>query len=165
MAKASRTQKAEDSMIPAAKARPFDLADRYAAPTADVTIVDPADLTAKIDTGLRVRIRSMYSDEAKQAATSERAKLKLVDGKVDASDAQWEANLFEQTVAITETWWDENGGDEVPAGSIRVAGVNVSCTADNVRAVYSDPKTAWMQKQVQAAYLDIGRFFPKPRIS
>lgn len=159
MAKASRTQKAEDSMIPAAKARPFDLADRYAAPTADVTIVDPADLTAKIDTGLRVRIRSMYSDEAKQAATSERAKLKLVDGKVDASDAQWEANLFEQTVAIVEAWWDENGAPD----AIQVAGALLPCTPENVRQVFSDPRTAWLQKQVQAAYLDIGRFFPKPK--
>jgi hypothetical protein len=147
-------------LIPAAKPKPFDLADRYAAPTADVVIVDPADLTAKIDTGLRIRIRSMYSDEAKQAATSERAKLKLVNGKVDASDAQWEVNLFEQTVAIVDGWWDENGD---VADCIVVAGVATPCTADTVRAVFTDPRTAWLQKQVQGAYLDIGRFFPKPK--
>lgn len=130
---------------------PFDLASRFAAPTAVVEVYDPADLGAKRDTGIRVEISSVYSDEARAAAAS----LQNVEG------ADWNAALFEQSVAITRRWWDENG----PADAIVIDGEDVAATPENVRRVFTDPRTAWLQKQVQAAYLDLSRFFPKPKAS
>ena len=95
--------------IPRASSTPFALASRYAADTADVVIYDPADLGAKIDTGLRVRIKSLYSNEAREAVQKATAALTLADGKVEDTQIDWAVNLFEQTVAITVAWWDENG--------------------------------------------------------
>ncbi len=131
------------------KPAPFDLASRFAAETATITIYDPADLGAKRDTGLRVEISSIYSDEARAAA----AALQGAEG------ADWNTTLFEQSVAVTRKWWDVNG----PADAIVIDGVEVRATPDAVRRVFSDPRTAWMQKQVQNGYLDLGRFFPKPK--
>jgi hypothetical protein len=147
--------------IPAPKSPRFDLASRYAADSVDVVIYDPAALGEKVDTGMRVRIKSLYSKEARDAALGARSQLKLVDGEVDASDADFEKNLFEQTVAITESWWIE--GESTDA--IYVAGEWIACTPETVREVYSDPRTAWVQKQVQAAYLDVARFFGASKAS
>ena len=144
--------------IPRASSTPFSLASRYAADTADVVIYDPADLGAKIDTGLRVRIKSLYSNEAREAVQKATAALTLADGKVEYTQIDWAVNLFEQTVAITVAWWDENGA---PDGICEAADAPPTpCTEPNVRRIYDDPRTGWMQKQVQAAYLDLGRFFP-----
>lgn len=128
---------------------PFDLASRFAAPTAVVSVYDPADPAAKLDTGLRVEISSVYSDESRAA----------VAAMQDTEGADWNTALFEQTVAITRRWWDENG----PADAMVIDGEEVAATPENVRRVFTDPRTAWLQKQVQAAYLDLSRFFPKPR--
>lgn len=154
----TRTQSAPKIPAPAAPA-PFDLASRYAADRVTVPIFDPADIAAKRDTGLRVEICSLYSKEARDAAIGARTKLKLVDGKIDAADADFEQNLFEQTVAVVTRWWDENGD---PA-ALLVDGEMLPCTPKNVRRLFSDPRTAWLQKQVQAAYLDLSRFFATPK--
>lgn len=137
--------------IPTPTATPFDLASRYAADTVDVVIMDPADLSAKIDTGFRITIRSLYSDAAREAANAEHARLKIVDGKIDASDADFAHNLFEQTIAVTVGW------------NLVENGVALACTPDEVRRIYGTPRTAWVQKQVQATYLDLGRFFGAPK--
>ena len=133
---------------------PFDLTTRYAADSVEVPIMDPADLSAKIDTGARIVIRSLYSKEARAAAVGARARLKLVDGKVDATDADFEANLFEQTIAVTVGW-----------SGIEEHGVALLFSPEVCRRIYEDPRTQWVQKQVQAAYLDIGRFFPTSKAS
>ena len=136
----------------------FVLSSRYAADTAVVTIYDPADLSAKIDTGLRVRIKSVYSEEAKQALLAATAAVEVTGGEVKPGATDWAANLFEQTVAITVGWWDEHGPKD---GICETADAPPTpCTAEHVRRIYADPKTGWMQKQVQAAYLDLGLFFP-----
>jgi len=143
--------------------KPFALASRYAADTADVVIYDPADLAAKIDTGLRVRIKSLYSKEARDAVQKAQAALTLEDGTVDDKQIDWAVNLFEQTVAITVAWWDENGS---PDGIVETPDADPTpCTEAHVRRIYDDPRTGWMQKQVQAAYLDLGRFFPTSNAS
>lgn len=146
-----------------ARPRPFALASRYAAETAVVTIYDPADLLAKQDTGLRVEIKSVYSQEARDALERMQEAIAVADGEVKASTVDWAANLLEQTIAITMRWWDENG----PADGILETpdAAATPCTPEHVRRIYSDPKTMWMQKQVQAAYLDLGRFFPKLKAS
>lgn len=127
----------------------LDLTTRYAAETVEVPILDPTDLAAQRDTGARITIRSLYSKEAREAATASRAKLRIVDGKVDATDADFEANLAEQTIAVTVGWT-----------GIEEAGVPLPFTPETCRRIYEDPRTQWVQKQVQVAYLDIGRFFP-----
>ena len=152
----ARTQKTPKTPT----AAPFALATRYAADTAVVTIIDPADLSAKRDTGLRVEIKSLYSTEAKEAAQRVSAALTLADGEVKAEQLDWAANLFEQTVAITVRWWDENGS---PDGIVEAPGAEPTpCTEAHVRRIYGDPRTGWLQKQVQQGYLDLGRFFPAP---
>lgn len=147
--------------IPVAKPPRFDLAHYYAAETVDVVIYSPASIAEKVDTGMRVRIRSLYSKEARTAALNAKTQLKLVGGEVDASDADFEANLFEQTIAITDAWWVEGESPD----TIYVAGEWVPCTPDTVRALYTDPRTQWVQKQVQAAYLDVARFFGASKAS
>lgn len=157
-----RTRK-PSPQIPPPNAAPFALASRYAAETAVLTIIDPADLAAKRDTGLRIEIKSLYSAEAKEAAQRVAAALTLADGEVEASQMDWAANLFEQTVAITVRWWDANGS---PDGIIESPGAAPTpCTPEHVRRIYGDPRTGWLQKQVQQGYLDLGRFFPAPRPS
>lgn len=143
--------------------RPFALASRYAAETTILTIYDPAETMSLIDTGLRIEIKSVYSPEAREAILRANAALKIVDGKVDASTVDWAVNLFEQTVAITVRWWDEHGPKDGILESPDAA--PTPCTEAHVRRIYADPRTGWLQKQVQAAYLDIGRFFPKPKTS
>lgn len=152
----TRTQSPQ---IPPAARRGFDLSTRYAADRVTISILDPADITTKTDTGLRVEICSLYSKEARDAAIGARTKLKLVDGKIDAADADFEMNLFEQTVAVVTRWWDENGAPD----ALLVDGVELPCTPENIRRLFSDPRTAWLQKQVQAAYLDLSRFFATPK--
>lgn len=143
---------------PAAKAKPFDLATRFAADTAVVTIHDPADLSAQRDTGLRVEISSLYSDAARQAAQA--AVAKLPDG-ADAAQVDFTESLFEQVVAVTKRWWDTHGAPD----ALLIAGELVPCTPEHVRRVYRDPRTAWLYTQVRTAYLDLGRFFPTPKAS
>lgn len=150
-----RTRQAKLIPTPEPK-RLFALSSRYAAETAVVTITDPAAPGQAIDTGLRVEIKSLYSPEARDAVQKANAQL-----AADAEQIDWAVNLFEQTVAITVRWWHEDG----PADGLLETpdGPPTPCTPDAVRRIYGAPETGWLQKQVQAAYLDLGRFFPTPK--
>src|SRR3990172_1883733 len=107
MPRKARTQ----PLIPSQKPRPFDLASRYAADTVVVRVMDPVTPLGapEVDTGLRVRIRSIYSDEARKAAQAARELVKtLPDGSVDPNGPGMTESVMEQTIAITVEWWDEN---------------------------------------------------------
>ena len=143
----SRTQKVGSS-VPAASPV-FDVATRYAADTTDVVILDPVAIGKQVDTGARITIRSVYSKEAREAAAAARARFS--EGAA-ATEADVDASLLEQAIACTVSW----------RGFV-VDGQPLACTPENVRALYTDPRTAWVGRQVVAAYLDLGRFFGTPK--
>lgn len=147
----------QPKLIPAAAPkRAFALSSRYAAETAIVTITDPAAIGQALDTGLRIEIKSLYSPEARDAIMKANAEL-----AADADRSNLAIDFFEQTVAITVRWWHEDGPSD---GLLETPdGAPTPCTPENVRRIYGAPETAWLQKQVQAAYLDLGRFFPTPK--
>jgi hypothetical protein len=125
--------------------------------TAIVTLYAPND--PSVDTGFRIEIASMYSDEARDAVRNISKPLALVDG--EAHEPTFTDSLFEQTVAVTKRWWVEGE----PYETIVLDGVELEPTPENVRAVYSDPRYVWIQREVQAAYLELGRFFGASKAS
>jgi hypothetical protein len=125
-----------------ASAGGFEVTEYYAAETAEVVLRHPV---TGADTSGRITVRSMHARVARTATRAMQAK--LVDGKTELSTEDWLDSLFEQTVAATVSW------------NITVHGEPLPCTPETVRAMYSDPKTAWMQPQVQAVYIEIGHFF------
>lgn len=119
----------------------FDLADCQMSETAVVTITHPTNKALQA----HVTIRSVRSKAAKAAMKAR--PIAIEDGKVTMDDAAFEDSLLEQTIAVTEAWDLRQNGEPLP------------CTPDNVRAVYTNERTAWIQGQVQSAYLDLARFF------
>ena len=138
----------------------FDLASRYAKDTVEVTIYDPVDLSAKLDTGIRIGIKSIYSKEARTAAQAARAKIQIVDDKVVSSEAELDEAFLEQTIGATVYW---KADDDEYSDSLLIGGEKVPCTPDTVRQLYTNPQTAWIQRQVQAAYLNLAGFFEPPK--
>jgi hypothetical protein len=131
------------------KSKGFDITTRYAKDSLSVPIMDPTNIS--VDTGARIIIRSLYSEEARTVQQNNASKIAIKDGKVQNASA-FNSSIFEQTIAVTIGWENiEEGDKEIPF------------TADNVRRLYTDPRTAWVQKQVEAAYLNISGFFEKPR--
>jgi hypothetical protein len=141
----------EHTMSSKKKSAGFDLASRYASESRVVVITDPVD--GKTDTGLRVEIGSIYTNEARAAY---RALALVKDG---AKEQPIEDTFVEQTIAVTRRWWDVNGSPD----GIVIDGELHEATPDTVRAVYTDPRTSWVQRQVQAAYLDFAGFFVAPK--
>jgi hypothetical protein len=138
----------------------FDLASRYVKDTVEMVLYDPVDLSAKIDTGIRIGIRSVYSREARAAAQAVRAKIKLVDDKVISTDTEVDELFFEQTIGATAYW---KADDDEYHDTLLIEGEKLACTPENVRALYTNPATAWIQRQVQAVYLNIAGFFEPPK--
>jgi len=126
---------------------PFDLTSRYMAETLTIDITDPAD--AALFTGMTWTIGSQFSKEARAAVLSA-TKLRLnAKGEIEADSALALADtILDQLVAVTMSW----------SGFV-VAGVPLDCTPNNVRALLTDARTAWLRPQVQAGYLSLSRFF------
>jgi len=141
----------------------FDLSTRYAKDTVEVTIYDPFDLTAKIDTGIRIGIKSIYSREARAAAQAAHAKIQIVDDKIVSSEAELDEAFLEQTIGATAYWRNEGETDPLFQNALNIEGAPLECTPENVRALYTDPKTNWIQRQAQAAYLNLAGFFETPK--
>lgn len=127
----------------------FNVATRYAAETAVVSLMDPAVLPGQppVDLGGRITIQSLYSDAARDAIRKAQASITIVDGKVEMTDEAAVSSLLEQTIAATVSWNLERDGTPIP------------CTPEEIRTLYTDPRTAWIQTQVRTAYLDLARFF------
>ena len=158
----------------------FDLGQRRARGTVDVPIYDPQDLMRLIDTGIRIRLASVWSkeaqDAAKKAAEGTDIRIEERDGvrQVIASEALIDLNVLEQTIGATVywyhadltkprnddgTWTPEEGFD----GVLLIDGEKIPCTPDAVRELYTNPETRWMQKQVEPWYLNISNFFGGPK--
>lgn len=137
-----------------------DLADLFARETAVIEIFDPRVLgKVKRDTGLRVEVSSIYSRTAKDAAAIHTSKLTLLeDGAVDENDPALPDSVLEQVIACTRRWWAE---PDSPDGLI-IAGETVPCTPEEVRRIYTDPRTEWFYHQVRDGYLRVANFFGGP---
>jgi hypothetical protein len=145
------------------KPKAFDLSQRFVRDVVEVPIMDPVDVTAKIDTGIRIAIRSVYSKEAKAAAAAARSQIIVDDnGKVVSTPNETIDALLEQTIGATAYW---KADDDEYADSLLIDGEKVPCTPETVRKLYTDPQTAWIQRQVQTAYLNLAGFFVKPKTS
>lgn len=125
----------------------FDLSSRYMAETVDIDIVDPVD--GKSPTGLVWTIGSQFSKEARAAAmTAQRIRI-TPNGEVEAESlGGLNDTILDQLVAVTAGWQN-----------LTVNGEPLPCTPENARALLTDPRTAWIRPQVQAAYLSLSRFF------
>jgi hypothetical protein len=129
----------------------FDISTRFMAPSLDVPIMDTL-LDRDRDTGMRVRIKSPQSVEARDAARAYRATLPPSDAPM--TPAQVDGVWLAQLVAATESWSGfVNQGEDVP------------CTPENIRALYENTQAMWIYAQVFGAFLDASRFFGSPRSS
>lgn len=130
----------------------FDLSTRYMAETLDITILDPE---TNQPTGMVWTIASQFSKAARAAAVAA-TKLRLNEhGDVEADEIKdFDDTLLGQLVAVTLRW-----------SGFRVAGVELRCTPENVRALLTDERTAWIRPQVQTGYLTLSRFFGKANAS
>lgn len=158
-----------------AKPKVFDISQRFARDSVQVVIYDPAEPGEKIDLGLRIGIKSVYSPEARAAARAARAQIVLdKDGNIVSSETDNSNAVFEQTIGATVYWfhadlekpqrpdgtWErEEGFEDV----LLIDGERLPCTPENVRTLYTDPKTAWIQQPVQLGYLTVAGFFAKPK--
>jgi len=124
----------------------FDISTRKMVETIEVTLTDPMFPGEKRDTGGRIKILSARSKEAIRAARSSKP-IRIEGDKLVSSEDDFSDNLVNQTIGVTVGWNLTDG--EKP----------IACTPENVRALYTNPESAWIQGQVQAAYLDTSRFF------
>jgi len=146
----SKKAAATDGAAPA-QSNVFDISTRFMAPSIDVPIMDTL-VDREKDTGMRVRIKSPQSVEARDAARAYRAT--LPPDTETMSLAQIDGVWLAQLVAATESWSGfVSGGAEIP------------CTPENVAALYENPQAMWIYTQVFGAFLDVSRFFGKPRSS
>jgi len=152
MTKARTHSKKAWTAAPAAPPTPvFDISTRFMAPSIEVPIMDTLVDRGR-DTGMRVRIKSPQSVEARDAARAYRAT--LPPDTETLSLAQIDGVWLAQLVAATESWSGfVSGGAEIP------------CTPENVAALYENPQAMWIYTQVFTAFLDVSRFFGKPRSS
>lgn len=127
--------------------------------TAIVKLTDPRFPGENRDTGYRVEIESLYSAAAHDVITGARAPLKIVDDKVDAAQTSFTDTLPEQVIAVTRRWWKEG----VSTDTITLHGEEMQASPANVRKVYENPEFAWIQRQVQGAYLNLAGFFDTPK--
>jgi hypothetical protein len=142
-----------------------------------VILFDP--LTRK-DTGIRIGINSVYSNEARKAARdaaerqaiANRAKGVPDDVATDDEDESPEvqSNIVEQTIGVTRYWFhadltkpQREDGTWIPEAGfedvILIDGNRIACTPENVRKLYTDPELNWIQRRVQDWYLEIRNFF------
>lgn len=151
----------------------FSIASRFARDAIEVKIEDPVDDT---DTGIRIAIRSVYSKEARDAGRAARAQIVMdAKGNIVSSPAENLDSIVAQTIGATAYWfhadlskpqrpdgtWErEEGFEDV---LLLDAGETIPCTPENVRKLYTEPRTVWIQRQVQAAYLDLAGFFDPPK--
>jgi hypothetical protein len=123
----------------------FDLSSRYMAEQIDVPINDP--VTGK-PTGMTWTIASQFSKEAREAAVANATLALNAKGEVEATTDEARDGLLEQAIAATRGW---NG--------FVVAGEPLAFSPENVRAILTDVRTAWIRSQVMAGYLSLSRFF------
>lgn len=137
-----------------------DLAELFENERATVILWDPRDIYVKEkrDTGFRIEIAPLWSDEAREVAEANKDRVKFIDGVPDLTDQGLQDSLFEQIVTVTKRWWKVG---ESPDGIV-LHGEFLACTPENVRKVYTHPKLRWIYAHVQAAYLDRARFFGVP---
>lgn len=147
----TRTQSKSLQVPPPRETPVFDIASRFMAPHIEVPIMDTL-VDRTVDTGARITIKSSQSVAVRDAARAFRSTVQL-DG-TDMTPTQVDDLFLAQLVAATESWSGfTNGGVEVP------------CTPENVKALYSDPACTWIYAQVFSAFLDTTRFFDTPRTS
>jgi hypothetical protein len=175
-----RRERKEREAPTASTPKVFDVGQRRARGTVDVPIYDPEDLTRLVDTGIRIRIASVWSKEAIDAATKaaegKDIRIEETNGerRVIASEDLIDANVFEQTIGATVYWYHtEPNSPKRPDGTwapeegfdgvMLIDGEKVPCTPDAVRELYTNPETRWMQKQVEPWYLNVSNFFGGPK--
>lgn len=158
-------------------AEPFDLGRRRAQKTSEVVVLDP--MTGE-DSGIRIGIMSVYSNEAREAAraAAERQAIAVKSGAVadeddeddDGLSPEVQSNIVEQTIGVTRYWfladlsqprradgtWARRAGFE---DVIVIDGERIPCNPDTVRALYTDSEFTWIQRRVQDWYLAIRNFF------
>ena len=127
--------------------------------TAIVVFDDPRYPGENRDTGYRVEIESLFSNAARDVITGANEPLKIVNDTVDAVERTFSDTLPEQVIAVTRRWWKEGETTD----TITLNGETMKATPENVRRVYSNPEFAWMQRKVQAAYLNLAGFFGAPK--
>lgn len=157
------------------KPKVFDLSQRFARAAVEVVIYDPAEPGEKVDTGIRIGIKSAYSKEARDAATAARSKIVLDDnGNVVSTPAENLDSIAEQTIGATVYWfhadlskprrpdgtWErEEGFEDV----LLVGSERIPCTPDTVRKLYTDERSAWIARPVQLAFVNVAGFFGPPK--
>lgn len=120
--------------------------------TSVVTLYSPVSHLTKVDTGYRVEIKSLYSDEARNAVTAYRAAHTEGD---EEGIAAFSDSLPEQVIAVTVRWWKEGESTD----TITLNGEVLTASPENVRRVYDDPQFRWIPAAVQSHYLEIANFF------
>jgi hypothetical protein len=130
------------------EAKVFDLSTRYMAESLDIPILDPE---TNEPTGMTWTVGSQFSKAARAAAMAA-TRLRLnAKGEVEADAVtDFDDTLLDQLVAVTLRW-----------SGFKVEGAELPCTPENVRALLTDERTAWMRPQVQTGYLTLSRFFTK----
>lgn len=123
--------------------KPFDISTRRMQESAVVTLLDPEDVSKELN--FHVTILSPASAEAQ--AAEERFPLKIVNGKVEMADKEFEVAMTERLVAVTKAWDLAEDGRMLP------------CTPEHVRRIYTAKDTRWVKGQVQKKYLSLASFF------
>lgn len=129
----------------------FNLATRYAADRIRFDVKDPV---TEQPTGMFIELASRYSKQAR-AAQHMIANAQIARKEGDQITAERiDAQLLDLMVACTLVW-----------GGFDIDGETPLCVAENVRAIYSDPRTAWIREQAQEKYMDVSSFFSDAKAS
>ena len=106
------------------------------------------------DCGIRIKVLHRSAPETQallRAIQKKRFDAYQRSGRVKMLPEDLEAEGVELLVAATKAWTglESENGESLP------------CTADNARALYSDPGCAWLRKQVDEAMGETALFFEK----
>jgi hypothetical protein len=139
---------------PAEKKAPTDLSSLFQNPTAILTVPDPR-FDKFVDSGLRIEVSSLYSDDALKAMEEYREKVKLA--KANETDPPvLEDAILNQLVSVTKRWWHEG---ETTDGIYIRPGELVPCTPEHKRTVFTTDGWRWLRDFVLVGYTEQANFF------
>jgi hypothetical protein len=138
---------------PEPKKGPIDLSQLFQNPTAILTVPDPRS-DKFVDSGIRIEVSSLYSDDALKAMEEYREKVKIA--KANETDPPvLEDAILNQLVSVTKRWWHEGE----PTEGLFCNGELLACTPEHKRRVFTSDGWRWLRDFVLVGYTEQANFF------
>lgn len=152
----SKRETAEPIQVVPEQKPPVDLMSLFRNPTAIIEVADPRH-DDFVDTGIRIEVSSLYSDEALKVMDDYRDRVRLAKEE-GADEPPVDDALLEQLITVTKRWWHEG---ETTDGIYLTPGELLPCTPENKRKIFTDDGWRWLRNLVLIKYTGQANFFGK----